>query len=275
MPLNPIPLSIQFQEFFTNGLNIVPTLIIDLLVMLVAFVLAAWLRRLTRRGLEKRKAAPEVILLLEQVVYWSILSLGVIVALQRLGVNPTALFAGLGALGFTIGFALQDVGKNLIAGILLLIQRPFQIGDVIEVVGFTGAIKTITLRATEMTALDGRQVWIPNGDIYINPITNFTQPVRRRIEITLGVTKNSNLEAVRQAALAIVPSLPGLLTDPAPAVFFQLLGSNTVDMVLYFWIDTAKTDPATAKDAGLVALKTAFDKAGIEIPYPTQMQITP
>jgi small-conductance mechanosensitive channel len=275
MPLNPIPLSVQFQEYFVDTINFLPTLIVVLLVMLVAFLLATWLRGNTRRGLEKRKVAAEVVLLLEQVVYWSVLSLGAVFALQRIGVNLTALIAGMGAVGFTIGFALQDVGKNLIAGVLLLLQRPFQIGDVIEVVGFTGAIKTITLRATEMTALDGRQVWIPNGDIYINPITNFSQPTRRRVEISLGVTKNSNLEAVRQAALAIVPSLPGLLPDPAPAVFFQLLGSNTVDLVLYFWIDTAKTDPATAKDAGLVALKTAFDNAGIEIPYPTQMQIAP
>ena len=275
MPLNPIPLSVQFQEYFVDTINFIPTLIVVLLVMLVAFLLATWLRRNTRRGLERRKIAPEVVLLLEQVVYWSVLSLGAVFALQRIGVNLTALIAGMGAIGFTIGFALQDVGKNLIAGVLLLLQRPFQIGDVIEVVGYTGAIKTITLRATELTALDGRQVWIPNGDIYINPITNFSQPTRRRVEISLGVTKNSNLEAVRQAALAIVPSLPGLLPDPPPAVFFQLLGSSTVDLVLYFWIDTAKTDPATAKDAGLVALKTAFDKAGIEIPYPTQMQIAP
>jgi small conductance mechanosensitive channel len=195
--------------------------------------------------------------------------LAITIALQQVGFNLTAFLTGLGIVGFTIGFALQDVSKNFVSGLLLLIQQPFNIGETIEVTGFTGTVISINLRATEMHTLDGRVVLIPNADVFTNPITNFSRAVARRVALEVGVDYESDLEGVRQVAINAIGSVHGLLGTPPPQITFQAFGLSAIEMTVYYWIDTVQTDPATAKDEGLVAMKGAFARAGIHMPYPT------
>lgn len=266
----PQPLLTILEQLIVDFLTLLPSVIAALVVFAVGLYLASIIRRLVRRSLERRTKNAQPITLLSQLAYWLVVILVAAISLQMVGFNLTAFLAGLGIAGITIGFALQDVSKNFIAGLLMMIQQPFEIGETIEVGGYTGKVMAIDLRATQIRTSDGRLVLIPNGDVIITPITNFSQAESRRVEISTGVAYDSNPETVRQTALDAISGVPGILSEPASEVLFQNFGSSTLDLTIYFWITTSQTNVAAAKDAGLKAIKGAFDEKQIDMPYPTQ-----
>jgi small conductance mechanosensitive channel len=263
-------ISDTLNQMLFNFVEFLPNLIVALIVFIVGLYLAGIFARMVRRGLERRKTDPEIILLASKTTRWVVIVLGTLAALQQVNFNITAFLTGLGIVGFTIGFALQDVSKNFVAGLLILIQQPFDIGDAIKVTDYAGTVIAIDLRATELHTLDGQVVFIPNAEVFTNPITNYTKASKRRVDLSAGVAYESDLEEVTRAALEAVSSIPGLLQDPAPTLHFQGFGGTTIDLTLFYWIDTNQTDPFTAKDIGLKEIKVAFERAGIEMPYPTQ-----
>ena len=269
------------QGVFDNLLNIVetwwgsfqenlPQFVAGLVVLLVSMWLARIASRLVKRSFKRRGTDPEMSILVERAVRWAVIILGIVLALEQAGQDVSALVAGLGILGFTVGFALQDISKNFVAGILLLIEQPFDIGDTIEVSGYTGMVKSIDLRATRISTLDGLLVVIPNSDIFTNSITNYSRTDRRRVELALGVAYESELEGVRQVALDTVKAITGVLDDPAPSLVYRELGDSAVIITLYYWLDLNSTDYLVGLDAGVVGIKKAFEEAGIDMPFPTQ-----
>lgn len=247
-----------------------PQVVAGFLIFVFSIYLARFLGKLTVRGLKARQVDKEISVLMERAVRWGVMVLGIILAFQQAGQDVSAFLTGLGILGFTIGFALQDVSANFVAGVLLLIQQPFDIGDYIEVAGYDGTVLTVDLRATELLTSDGRRVMIPNNEVFSNPIVNFTRTKRRRIALPVGIAYDSDLEQVRRVSLEAVNSIPGILSDPAPAVVFGAFGDTAINLTIYYWYSTSETGSGSAKDSGIVAIKQAYDKAGIEMPYPTQ-----
>jgi small conductance mechanosensitive channel len=258
------------EQLVVDFMTLLPSLIAALVVFAVGLYLASLVRRLVRRSLERRTKNPQPITLLSQLAYWLAVILVAAISLQMVGFNLTAFLAGLGIAGITIGFALQDVSKNFIAGLIMLIQQPFDIGETIEVSGYIGKVEAIDLRSTQLRTLDGRLVLIPNGDVIITPITNFSEAQSRRVEIGTAVAYDSDPETVRQTALNAIRAVPGIQSEPAPAVIFQNFGSSTLDLTIYFWITTSQTDVAAAKDAGLNAIRQAFAENQIAMPNPIQ-----
>lgn len=247
-----------------------PQVSAGIFIFIISVYMARLLSKLMVRALKARKTDIEISILLERLVRWGVISVGLILALQQAGQDVSALLTGLGILGFTIGFALQDVSANFVAGVLLLIQQPFDLGDYIEVAGYDGKVLSVDLRATEMLTGDGRRVTIPNGKVFSNPIINFTRTERRRITLPIGVEYDSDLENVRKISLEAINSIPGILKDPAPAVVFGAFGDTAIQLTIYYWFSTKETGFNDAKDGGILAIKKAYDKAGIEMPYPTQ-----
>jgi len=260
----------SLQGMLTDFLAFLPELVSSIILFLLSLYFGGVLSGMLRRALEKREADPEVSLLVVKITRWSIVIIGTIAALNQIGFDLTAFLAGLGVVGFTVGFAIQDVSKNFVAGILLLLQQPFDIDDVIEVTGFSGTVLTVNLRATEMRTFDGRLVQIPNADVFTSPIVNFTRAKSRRAEITVGVAYGSDLEHVRRTAVEAVSPIEGVMADPAPNVIFQNFGGTTIDFTIYFWVDSAVSNPFAAQDAGMLAINSSFEREGIEMPYPTQ-----
>jgi small conductance mechanosensitive channel len=261
------------DTFIENIIKGLPNLLTALLILIGTLYLARILSRILRRVLAVRKAPEGVTHLLTQLAYGAIMVFGVITAMQRF-FDVTAFLAGLGILGFTVGFALQDVMKNFAAGVILLIQQPFHVDETIGVAGFDGQILEIDLRATEMRALDGRIVSIPNADVLANPIVNYTRASRRRIELPVGVGYNTDTETARKVVLDAIQNVPGFMAEPAPIVGFSTFGDSALQLDTYFWIDTSKTNPLAAKDSAFILIKAALDKAGINIPFPIRTMIT-
>ena len=265
----------SFAKWFDQFINFLPRLAIGIGVFLLAVGLSNWIARGVQRNMKRREADEEIALLLELLSKWGIRIMGFVVALEIIAPGKTgALIAGLGVLGFTIGFALQDIAKNFIAGILLLLQQPFDIGDSIEVSDFGGEVLGITLRTTEMRTWDGRHVIIPNGDVYTSPIVNYSRATRRRLEITAGIASDSDLDRVTRVALEAIMPIPGVLEDPSPQVVFRNFADFSIGFSVYYWIDTKQLGFFAARDAGIRRIKEAFAHEGIEMPYPTQVIYT-
>jgi small-conductance mechanosensitive channel len=244
---------------------------LSLLIFIVGLLIASWAARATVKALKLRKVDDELIVLFRMIVRWGIVILAFYFAAETLAPGQlTAFIAGLGIAAFTVGFALQDVAKNFFAGILLLLQQPFEIGDTIEVAGYTGNVLNITLRSTEMRTSDGRFVSIPNADVFVSPIVNFTQAPRRRVELAIGVAYDSDLDQVSRTAIAAIQDIPGLLDDPTPSVTFNNFGDSAIGFSLFYWLDMAEIGFGDGQTLGIKAVKQAFEIAGIEMPYPTQ-----
>jgi len=245
--------------------NSLPNLLAAVAIFLIILVLASVIRHTMRLAAQRRQMASGVIPLVTNGVYWFLLLMGLTSALQQLGIDVLAIVAGLGIAGFMLGFALQDVSKNFISGVLLLIEQPFKVGDAIDVYGFSGTVSAIDLRATELRTFDGRVVLIPNAEVFTKPITNITRASPRRVDLSVGIPYGSDLEAARQATLQALNGMAGMVSDPAPSAVFQNFGGSAIDLVVYYWIDTGQTDPLRAKDAGLVAVEAALRSIQLDL----------
>ena len=261
---------LDLASWLRSLVDFLPNVIAAIVLFILTLVLAGLVRRWVRKMLEERNTIPQISALLSKVAYWGTIILGLITSLQQVGFNLTAFLTGVGVVGFTVGFALQDVSKNFIAGILLLIQEPFEIGEQVEVASFTGTVRTIDLRATEIKTLDGKIVLIPNTDVLTQPITNYSRADSRRIHIQVGVAYGSDLATVRRTALEAITQLDELLHDPPPEILLNNFGPSTLDVSIYYWIDTKVVSVLKAIDHGITVINEAFGKAGIDMPYPTQ-----
>lgn len=247
-----------------------PKLAAAIVIFLFTLWIAAFVARMIEGAAKRRQVDSETLLLLTRLSRWGTILFGVLWALETVDGNITGFLAGLGLVGFTIGFALQDIAKNFVAGIMLLVQQPFNVGDVIAVAGFEGTIEHIYVRATAIRTIDGLYVLIPNADVYINPITNYTKASRRRLRLQVGVAYGSDLEQVTRVALDAIRQAPGVLAiEPwQPQVVFQGFGGSSIDLTLFYWIDVAEISFLAAQDQGVKRIDAAFAQAGIEIPYP-------
>lgn len=249
------------QPIVARLLALMPRLLFGLLVFLFFLWLANWAGRVVKRILERqaKKVDPTLVLLISRLTRWGIVAVGLVSAVETLGVNVSGLLASLGIVALTVGFALQDIAKNFTAGLLLMLQQPFQIGDTIEVKGFGGTVKDVSLRATEMLTFDGLYVMIPNADVFINPITNYSKINRRRVSVSGAVAHGTDLEQATRLLLDAIHRLPGLVAGkPEPSVVFNQLGENSIGYKVHYWIDLTQTTFDAAQDGGLKLIKAAL-----------------
>lgn len=262
---------LSFENIYAWLVDFLPKLGIALLITIIGYLLSRWAARGVRRALELRKIDRELIVFFEMTTRYGILILALYLAVESIVPGQlTGFVAALGIAGFALGFALQDIAKNFLAGIMLLLQQPFNIGEAIEVAGFRGTVLNISLRSTYMRTSDGRFVIIPNGDVFVNPVINFTQAPRRRVEITVGVGYDTDLDKATKLALETARDIPDVLDDPSPSVVFTGLGDSAVLFSLFYWVDTVDGDLGVSQTEGIKRIVRVFEEAGIEMPYPTQ-----
>lgn len=248
-------------------LDFLPRLGIAVLIFFVGLYLSKAVSRVVWRALERREPSMAATNLLVDITRWGILTLAVVMAFQQF-VDVTAFLTGLGILGFTVGFALQDVMKNFASGVILLVQRPFRVGDSVEVGAYEGTVRAIDLRSTEIKTFDGRIAILPNADVLNHAIVNYTRSVQRRIEVIVGVAYGTDLKLARDVALDTIRAVPGYLEDPASMVAFKEFGESSIDMSVLVWFETGQASPLKARDAAIELIKAAFDANQIDIPFP-------
>ena len=246
----------------------VPKALLAIIIILVALYLGRMLRKLVMRALQQTGADVGVPHLLGQLPYWAVVAAGMLVALG-LFVDLTALLAGLGIAGFALTFAFQDVLKNFVAGIILLVQRPFLVGDYVALVNYEGTITAVNSRSTLIHTADGLTVLLPNATILDNPIVNYTRTPHRRIEVHFSLPYNADLALVRELSLKAVEAVPSFLATPAPDILLEN-ATGGVTLRVRLWIDTLKTPASNARDEALSLVYDALKAGGIEFRYPRQ-----
>jgi small conductance mechanosensitive channel len=199
---------------------------------------------------------------------WAIVALTIIVVLGQFGVETTSLIALIGAAGLAVGLALQGTLSNLAAGVMLLVFRPFKVGDFVTAGGHTGTAEEISLFTTRLVSPDNVLTIVPNGDIWAAPVTNFSAKDTRRLDLVFGVSYSSDLKAAEEVLREVIADDDRALSTPAePFVAVSNLGASSVDFTIRVWC--ASSDYWPLRFHLLQTVKETFDARGIEIPFPT------
>ncbi|MEM9999217.1 MAG: mechanosensitive ion channel family protein, partial [Bacteroidota bacterium] len=181
----------------------------------------------------------------------------------------TTLLAGAGVLGLALGFAFQDIAANFIAGVLIAVRSPFDLGDLVQTNGHTGTISDINLRATHVRTFQGQEVIIPNSQVYQNPLVNYTHVGSRRIDLGCGVGYGDNLQYAEDVAKEALSAVSTRDADRDVTLFWTEFGDSSINFVASYWVDfQGQADFLTAQSEGIKRLKTAFDDSGVTIPFP-------
>ncbi len=249
------------------GLN----LLLALLVLLVGIWLSARLANLVQRALQRASVDVTLIGFLRKVVYGLLIAVLVVIALNMAGVSTAPLVAALGAAGLAIGLALQGSLSNLAWGVLLVIFRPFRVGDYVTAGGIDGTVESINLMHTMLVLPDGREAIVPNGKVGSDAILNYNRRGLRRFDFTVRIGFKDDIGAAMAEIKSLFEQDERILRDPAPGVWTSELSESSVDLVVRAW--TKSSDLWDAKTDLLRAIKDHFDKVGISIPLP-QRQLT-
>ncbi len=194
--------------------------------------------------------------------------IGIVIALSMLEVNIGPFLAAIGAAGFIIGFALQGTLSNFAAGVMILLYRPYDIGDYVDIAGTAGTVDAMSLVSTTLITPDNRIVVVPNGQIWGNVITNVTGSTMRRVDFTFGIGYDDDIDKAASVLEEIIDNHPLVLKDPAPAIKLHELADSSVNFVVRPWVKTS--DYWTVYWDITRAVKKRFDAEHISIPYPQQ-----
>lgn len=199
-----------------------------------------------------------------------ILSMGLFLAIAAAGIPMDRITIIIGALGVGIGFGLQTLVNNLVSGLIIAFEKPVNVGDIVDVDGQGGTMKSIGFRSSVITTWDGADLVMPNGDLLNSHLMNWTLAGnRKRVSISIGVSYRSDLEKCREILLEILDQEERVLKSPIPSVNFEQLASSSIDLRIYFWTKNMKDNNSTKSDL-LISITQAFAKSGIAIPYPHQ-----
>ncbi|BCA78712.1 mechanosensitive ion channel family protein [Desulfuromonas sp. AOP6] len=238
------------------------------LVILIVFYALWRIVQVLMRGTFRRKMDETSFSFLETIVKFSLLTIGVVSALDSAGIKTSALLTSLGIVGLTIGFAARDALSNLISGILIFIDRPFVLGDLVEIEGVYGRVDRITLRSTRVVTSDGRMLAVPNTQVINKTVASYTNFPHLRIDVKVTVGVLEDLDHIRGLLLALVQDDPAFMTSPAPRVVVTELNDYNVAVELQAWLDDEKRHVEKRFELREKAFKT-LNQAGVELPFET------
>lgn len=258
-------------EFFNVDLNQLLTQDTLVKVVRVGAVLAAGfilvkilnfvLGRITRK-----RFSPQTAMLIKKAVFYTGAFIILVTVLRQLGFKLTALLGAAGIAGIAIGFASQTSVSNIISGLFLISEKPFQVGDVIKVGGTVGIIESIDLLSLKLRTFDNLYIRIPNEQLIKTEVTNITRFPIRRFNIELSVAYKEDLGKVQEVLLDVAAKNPYCLDNPEPFFLIREFGDSGIELLLGAWF--AKTDSVALRNSMLREIKERFDQEGIEIPFP-------
>jgi small conductance mechanosensitive channel len=241
-----------------------------IILIILVFIVASWVSKLTGKAVRKAKVEETLARFLSNIARYIILIAGGVAILGTLGVETTSFAAVIAAVGFAIGMAMSGMLGNIASGVMLLLFRPFKVGDVVNAGGTTGKIFEIGLFTTVFDTPDNRRIIVPNNSIFGGTIENISHHATRRVAIDVGTDYGADIDQARAVMLEAAKATDNVLTDPEPAVVLTGLGGSSIDWSVRVWVNAG--DYWAVMDALTRNVKYALDKAEIGIPFP-QMDV--
>jgi len=250
-----------------GGVRIAINTGVILAAALALFLAARIVRRMSRRALGR---VPNLSKLLQgfilTIVYWLTIAFGLMIVLSALGIDITPVFALIGGASFIMAFAMQDTLGNLAAGLMIMLNRPFDEGDYVDIGGVAGTVKSVSIVSTTVTTPDNQVIVVPNSKVWGNVITNVTASDTRRVDLTFGIGYDDSIEDAQRVLEETVRAHPLVLADPEPVIRVNELADSSVNFICRPWVNSA--DYWTVYWDLMRQVKQNFDAAGISIPFP-------
>ncbi|KPJ99575.1 MAG: mechanosensitive ion channel protein MscS [Desulfobacterales bacterium SG8_35] len=245
---------------------------LNIIGAILIFIVGKWLaRRISRlltKLLQKNNVDLTLVSFLSNLTYYTLIVLVMVAAAGRLGINTTSFLTIIGAAGLAVGLALKDSLSNFAAGVMLVLFRPFTIGDVVTAAGITAKVEKITIFNTLFCTPDNQLIIVPNNKIISDIITNINAKDTRRIDLTVGISYSDDMAKTKEILRRLAQEDSRILTDPAPTIAVAELADSSVNLVFRPWVKT--TDYWDVRFALTENIKNALDAAGISIPFPQQ-----
>jgi small-conductance mechanosensitive channel len=258
------------EMLLQDAVRFVPKLIAALVLFVASLLLSGLVARWVRRVAGKRIADPEPCLLLSRLARWSVIVTGTLLSLDQVDFDVTGFVAGLGIAGLTVGFALQDIARNFVAGVLLLVRQPIKIGDAVQVESYAGTVLAINTRDTVVKTWDGEAVILPNIDVFGNAIVNYSELPYRRRTVRIGLGYGQDVERATHVFLETIRGVEGVLADPPVTLHAEELGDSTLILAARFWLNQETHSLFDVHSMVVRAILEAAEREEIELPYPIQ-----
>ena len=241
-----------------------------IVLAVVIFVVGKWVaglvRGMCRKGMERGKVDPVLVGFLSSIAYYALMVAVVIAAISQLGIQTTSFVAVLGAAGLAIGFALQGSLSNFASGVLIILFRPFKVGDVVEAGGVTGVIDEIGILTTHMHSPDNKAIIVPNSQVMSGQIVNFNARGTRRCDMVFGISYGDDIDKAKAILKEIIDADARCLKDPAPQIALSELADSSVNFVVRPWVNAI--DYWGVFFDTHEAVKKRFDAENVCIPFP-------
>lgn len=264
---NPLA-NVDWNQVYELGADFGLKLIAALAIFVIGRWVARWLSGLLEKGMQKAGTDQTLIVFLRNIVYVGLMVFVIIAAVGQLGVQTTSFLAVLGAAGLAVGLALQGSLANFAAGVLIIIFRPFKVGDYIEAGGVAGTVKAISIFTTTLHTPDNKVVIVPNAQVNSGTITNYSANDTRRVDMVIGVSYGDDLDKVRSVIEEVLAADERVLGDPAPLIAVSALADSSVNFTVRPWAKSS--DYWGVYFDTQEKIKKRFDQEGISIPFPQQ-----
>jgi small conductance mechanosensitive channel len=260
----------QVQAMATGFVAALPSIAIALIVLILTWIIARFAIKIADMLVGRTEIRPSLKALIDTLVRLGIWLVGIMIAaiVVMPGLTPATLFAGLGIGAVAIGFAFQDIFENFLAGVLIMLREKMRIGDVIECEGIVGKVERITLRETHVRRLSGELTIVPNSVIFKNPVEILTDDIKRRHEIVVGVSYDTNLDHAADVIRRAAEAVDEVETEMGLDIFAQEFNSSSIDFLVRWWAGSTPRSGWESKDKVVRAIKAGLDAAEIEIPFP-------
>lgn len=248
-----------------------PKVVSALIILIIGLWIIKMLTKTANKLMEKRNLDVSLRGFLSSLIGWALKIFLFVTVAGQLGVQTTSFAAVIAAAGLAIGMALQGSLSNFAGGALIMIFRPFKVGDYIEAQGEQGVVKDIQIFTTKINTIDNKEVILPNGALSNGNITNYSSEENRRVDLTFGVSYDADIKQTKDVLLKVINNTPYTLKSPEPAVMVSELADSSVNFITRTWVKSA--DYWNAYFYITENMKIELDKAGIEIPYPHSVEI--
>ena len=252
-------------------LDYAPKIVTALAILIIGLFVIGLLVKMSKKIMKKAGIDLTLQKFLGNLLGWALKILLIVTVISQLGVETTSFAAILAAAGLAVGLALQGSLANFAGGVLIMIFKPFKLGDLVEAQGEIGVVKEIDIFTTKLTGLSNKEIIIPNGSLSNGNIINYTTEGTRRVDLVIGVSYDADIKQAKNVLMEVLTSNPKVLKDPAPTVNVSELADSSVNFAVRPWSSTA--DYWDVYFETIENIKEALDTANIDIPYPHQVQI--